>query len=88
MTHVGFEFGQKIRFQVRVNIWNDQMWNGRYFGISNIKITKVELFDFSIFDFFFYICLNYCKTQNTTMIIYHQIQNFDDFTNCQILKIC
>ena len=59
----------------------------------NIEITKVELFDFSIFAFilYFYDCLNYSNTQNTYLIIYHQIRNFlnfDSFTNCQIWKIC
>ena len=65
----------------------------RKFETSNIEITKVELFDFSIFAFilYFYDCLNYSNTQNTYLIIYHQIRNFlnfDSFTNCQILKIC
>ena len=60
---------------------------------SNIKITKAELFDFSIFEFILYSCdcLNYSNTQNTYLIIYHQIRNFrnfDSFTNCIILKIC
>ena len=64
----------------------------RKFGTSNIEITKVELFDFSIFEFIFhfYDCLNYSNTQNTYLIMYHQIRifrNFDNFTNCQILKI-
>ena len=65
----------------------------RKFETSNIEITKVELFDFSISEFIlvFYDCLNYSNTQNTYLIIYHQIRkflNFDSFTNCQILKIC
>ena len=49
--------------------------------ISNIKITKVDLFDFSIFEFIFnfYDCLNYSDTQNTYMIIYHQIRFFFKF---------
>ena len=65
----------------------------RKFETSNIEITKVELFDFSISEFilYFYNCLNYSNTQNTYLIIYHQIRNFlncDSFTNCKILKIC
>ena len=64
----------------------------RKFETSNIEITKVELFDFSIFEFilYFYDCLNYSNTQNTYLIIYHQIRNFlnfYNFTNSQILKI-
>ena len=65
----------------------------RKFETSNIEITKVVLFDFSISEFilYFYDCLNYSNTQNTYLIIYHQIRNFlnfDSFTNCQIFKIC
>ena len=65
----------------------------RDFEISNIKIPKVEVFDFSNFEFIFhfYDCLNYSNTQNTHMIIYHEIRNFwnfDSVRNCQILKIC
>ena len=61
----------------------------RKFETSNIEITKVELFDFSISEciLYFYDCLNYSNTQNTYLIIYHQIRNFlnfDSFTNCQI----
>ena len=64
----------------------------RDFEILNIKITKVELFDFSIFEFIFYFydCFNYSDTQNTYVLIYHEIRNFwnfDSFTNCQILNI-
>ena len=64
----------------------------RKFETSNIEITKVELFDFSISEFIlcFYDCLNYSNTQNTYLIIYHQIRNFlnsDSYTNCQIFKI-
>ena len=63
------------------------------FETSNIEITKVELFDFSISEFilYFHDCLNDLNTQNTYLIIYHQIRkflNFDSFTNCQNLKIC
>ena len=63
------------------------------FETSNIEITKVELFDFSISEFilYFYDCLKYSNTQNTYLIIYHQIRNFlnfDSFTNWQIFKIC
>ena len=65
----------------------------RKFESSNIEITKVELFDFSIFEFilYFYDCLHYSNTENTYLIIYHEIRNFlnfDSFKNCQILKIC
>ena len=40
----------------RGNIWNVQMYDDQYFGIStisNIEITKDELFDFFIFEFIF-----------------------------------
>ena len=65
----------------------------RKFETSNIEITKVELFDFSISEFILYFddCLNYSNTQNTYLIIYHQIRNFvnfDSFKNCEISKIC
>ena len=50
----------------------------RKFETSNIEITKVESFGFSIFEFilYFYDCFNYSNTQNTYLIIYHQIRNF------------
>ena len=53
----------------------------RKFETSNIEITKVELFDFSIFEFIFYFydCLNYSNTQNTYLIMYHQIRIFWNF---------
>ena len=65
----------------------------RKFETSNIEITKVGLFDFSAIELilYFYDCLNYSNTQNTYLIIHHQIRNFlnfDSFTNCQIKKIC
>ena len=51
----------------------------------NIKITKIKLFHFFFeFPFYFYICLNCLKTQNTYMIIYQigNFLNFNSFTNC------
>ena len=64
----------------------------RKFETSNIERTKVDLFDFSISEciLYFYDCLNYSNTQNTYLIIYHQLRNFLNFysfTNCQIFEI-
>ena len=72
------------------NIWNNQMWNDRYFVISNSKRTKDQLFDFFIFEFifYFYIYLNYSNTQYIWKFIKLEIYGILSFSNCIILKMC
>ena len=41
-------------YGVKVKIWNDEMWNDRYFVISNIKRKKDKLFNNFVFELFFY----------------------------------
>ena len=58
-------------------------------NFANIKIIEVDFF-ITEFVFYFYVRSNYLNTQNTYMIIYHQIRKFwnlDSFIHGKILKI-
>ena len=65
------------------NIWNNQMYNDRYFGILNIKERKMSYPNFYFLINFFF--LYFFKLFDN---LWNWILEILNFANCKILKMC